>query len=154
MRVAFALQQNAILVGAMIVLLRSTLVPFFLGECRVRYRSGFRETEVVVRRTPPCIKVEKLLLRECKASSKDDQPGSRLRNFWQCMQRIVDPQTLYYRPSALLSTEHWIMDYATLLNETIDKGKLFVDDLDFEVWRRQGDCWLAIYLWKMQHIMS
>jgi len=153
LRLAFALTQDVLLISAVLVLLRSTLVPFFLGECRLRFRQGFRETEIVIRRAPPCLKLGKLIANN---NGKGDKAERGVDSLWQTTLCLVNPQLLYYRPGALLSNDYWTLEYPTLLDayERLERGEISENDFDFSVWKREDAHWTACELWRLQEIMT
>ena len=160
MRLAFALTQDLIVLISFWILLRSTLIPFFYGECRLRSHHGFRETEVVIRRSPQSLRLEKLAAASQNSNIGDKHDLGMLARsidtFSRSAQRLVSPQLLYYRASALLSKDYWTLEYAALLDayRAVSDGEITEDIFEFSVWKQEHGRWTACELWRLQEIMT
>ena len=153
MRVAFALTQNILLVSAVVALLRSTIIPFFLGECRLRYLHGFQETELAIRRTPRSRSMDLRTLTKLSGDSKASKPkDSALVAVCYAAQILMNMKLVYYRPGALFSSNYWTPEYSAMLDayNRLGAGQLADVDFDFAVWKQQGGVWKVCELWKLQ----
>ncbi|RXW22149.1 hypothetical protein EST38_g3709 [Candolleomyces aberdarensis] len=159
-RLAFALTQNLIVLTAFWVLLRSTLIPFVYGECRLRYCHGFRETELVIRRSPRSLRLEKLT-----AVNENNNIGNKvdlgmisqsIDTFSRTAQRLISPQLLYCRAGALLSKDYWTLEYTALFDayKAVSDGEITEDVFEFSVWKQEHGRWTACELWRLQEIMT
>jgi hypothetical protein len=131
---------------AILVLLRSTTVPFFWGECRLRFRYGFRASELIIRKPPKAGSTLQSHLPE-------DQ---RLERHWRMATRAVNPKLLYSNGSALLSSEYWIMEYSAVFDamERIAVGDFDEESLEFAIWKQDKGTWNSCELWRMHEIMT
>jgi hypothetical protein len=160
MRLAFALTQDLIVIISFWVLLRSTLIPFFYGECRLRSRHGFRETEIVIRRSPRSLRLEKLTVANGNNDNGNKSDlgmiAKSIDTFSRTAQRLISPQLLYYRTSALLSKDYWTLEYAALLDacRAVSDGEITEDIFEFSVWKQEHGRWTACELWRLQEIMT
>ncbi|KAJ3524485.1 hypothetical protein NMY22_g10976 [Coprinellus aureogranulatus] len=143
MRLAFALTQNAVLALAFIAILRSTVVPFILGECRLRYLYGFRESEPIIRRSPRSFDLRNLVVVKGDKKASEPHPDARIA-LLNTAQHLVDPRLLYYRPGALLSNHYWTPEYSVMLHayKHLENGWLDELDFDFAVWKKEGGQWI------------
>ncbi|KAH9479558.1 hypothetical protein JR316_0008153 [Psilocybe cubensis] len=123
-----------IVASAIVVLIRSTLLPFFCGECRLRVAYGFRPSEIVIRRAP-------LLGKEYNRHT---------------IARAVNPALLYSNVSAMLSSDYWTLEYTIILDalNRISKGEFPEDVLEFSVWKQREQTWHVWELWKMHDLIS
>ncbi|KAF9005934.1 hypothetical protein BDQ17DRAFT_318100 [Cyathus striatus] len=146
LKLAICLSQDLLIIWAIYVLLRSTTVPFILGECRVRILYGFRPTEVVIRKPPPTMS------QPSKGLSNDQI----LERYWRIATHAINPCRLYSNPSAILSSDYWTLDYPIVLDtyKYIDCGEIQEEQLEFSIWKRDDDVWYACELWRMHEIMS
>ncbi|KAF6761648.1 hypothetical protein DFP72DRAFT_879238 [Ephemerocybe angulata] len=145
MRVAYALTQDILLASASLVLF----------QCRLRYRYGFRETEIILRRSPRSLNVEKLTTGGSNLQGSKSN-GTRLEALSKAATRLVNPQLLYSRPGAILSSDYWTLEYPALLDayDCVDNGKFSDVDFDFTLWKQKDGLWTACELWRVQEIMT
>lgn len=127
-------------------MIRSTLIPFFWGECRLRIRYGFQITEIVIRKLPG------LPSLSCRGMSENQ----RLENYWRVANHAINPRLLYSNLGAMLSNDYWVLEYAAILDayKTIERKQIEIDDLEFAIWRQEHGAWTACELWRMHEIMS
>jgi len=148
-RVSILLTQDFLIAAAAFVLARTTTVPFFLGECRLRLRNGFHPSEIVIRRPPVTGSSARL-----DATQKEDQ---RLERYWRMATRAVNPNLLYSSASALFSPEYWTVEYAAVFDalKSIARGDFSEEALEFAVWKQDGlGVWTCCELWRMHEIMN
>ncbi|KAF8159668.1 hypothetical protein B0H34DRAFT_796890 [Crassisporium funariophilum] len=145
-KLSFCLTQNMIIIAAILVLLRSTSMPFFLGECRFRICYGFRASEIVIRK-PPTTAVS---LNKCLP---EDQ---RLEGYWRMATRAVNPKLLYSSTSAVFSSEYWTMEYSAVFDamKRITEGHFEEEDMEFAIWKQDNGLWSSCELWRMHEIMT
>ncbi|KXN86590.1 hypothetical protein AN958_09894 [Leucoagaricus sp. SymC.cos] len=143
LRLTFIFTQGLLLLWAISVLLISTTFPFFLGECRLRWKYGFKPTEVVVRQSPP----------EESTRSSDHRTTKR---HWHAALRAIDPTLVYSNPVSILSRDFWVMEHTIILDiyASMESGRLNEDDLEFTIWKECDGLWLGLELWKLQSIVS
>lgn len=144
MRLTLSVTQGLLLLWAVCVLALSTSVPFFFGECRLRWKYGFKPTEVIVRRPPPP--------EPSQNTSDETAAGSR----WRASLRAINPALLYSNPGSILSDDFWVMDYAVILDiyASMERGELQEENLEFTAWKECGGVWTGWELWRLQSIMS
>lgn len=152
-RLAFALTQNFLLAAASVALLRSTIIPFFLGECRLRYLFGFRETEPLIRRAPRSLDLSNL----SNVNGGEKLPkvnANSITALHHSAKRLVDPSLLFYRPGALLSNYYWTPEYSAMLDayKCLGTGDVNELDFDFAVWKQEGETWSTCELWQLHGI--
>ena len=145
-RLGLCITQDLAIMLAILVLLRSTTVPFFWGECRFRFRYGFRASELIIRKPPKA----GLALQ---SHLPEDQ---RLERYWRMATRAVNPELLYSNSNALLSSEYWIMEYSAVFDamERISAGDFDEEALEFSVWKQDNGTWSSCELWRMHEIMT
>lgn len=154
-RLAFALTQNILLASAVVALLRSTIIPFFLGECRLRYLHGFQETELAIRRAPRSRSLDPRNLTNPSGDSKAPKStGSPLVALCYAAQNLVDMKLVYYRPGALFSSNYWTPEYSAMLDayNCLGAGQLAEVDFDFAVWKKGDGAWTVCELWQLQEM--
>ncbi|KAJ3566919.1 hypothetical protein NP233_g6695 [Leucocoprinus birnbaumii] len=144
LRLTLSITQGMLLLWTTAVLVFSTSIPFFFGECRMRWKYGFRSTEVIVRRSPP---------ESCQKTSQD---SANAQGHWRVSSRAINPTLLYSNPTSMLSGDFWVMEYSMILNiyASMAKGELNEEDLEFTAWKECGGVWSGLELWRLQSIMS
>ncbi|EDR14091.1 uncharacterized protein LACBIDRAFT_321876 [Laccaria bicolor S238N-H82] len=142
LRLGVCITKDLLISWAMIVMLSSTTVPFFLGECRLRFCYGFRIAEIVIRKPP--------------ASLHTRLSDQRIEKYWRIATRAVNPKLLYSRAGAMLSKDYWTLEYATVLDAytSIGKGEFNEEDLEFSIWKQENGVWNACELWRTHDIMT
>ncbi|PPQ67702.1 hypothetical protein CVT24_002758 [Panaeolus cyanescens] len=145
LKLAITLTKNLLLVTAALIVITSTSIPFFLGECRLRAIYGFRPSELVIRKPPKRTSLE--------ATTHEDQ---RLERYWRMASRAINPDMLYSNASAALSPCYWTVEYRAVLDAMlcIGKGSFELEDLEFSIWKQHGGKWSACELWRMHEIMN
>jgi len=146
-RLGLCITQDLAIMFAILVLLRSTTVPFFWGECRLRFHYGFRASELIIRKPPKA----GLALQ---SHLPEDQ---RLERYWRMATRAVNPKLLYSNSNALLSSEYWIVEYSAVFDamERIAVGDFDEEALEFAVWKQDnGGTWSSCELWRMHEILT
>jgi len=145
-RLGLCVTQDLAIMLAILVLLRSTTIPFFWGECRFRFYYGFRSSELIIRKLPKT----GLALQ---SHLPEDQ---RLERYWRMATRAVNPKLLYSNSNALLSSEYWIMEYSAVFDamERIAVGVFDEEALEFAVWKQDKGTWSSCELWRMHEIMT
>ncbi|TEB36631.1 hypothetical protein FA13DRAFT_1810281 [Coprinellus micaceus] len=154
-RLAFALTQNILLASAVVALLRSTIIPFFLGECRLRYLYGFQEAELAIRRAPRSRSLDLRNITNLSGDSKAPKlTGSALVPLCYAAQNLVDMKLVYYRPGALFSSNYWTPEYSAMLDayNCLGAGQLAEVDFDFAVWKQADGAWTVCELWRLQEM--
>jgi len=143
-RLAICITQDVLIGSAIMVLIRSTTIPFFLGECRLRILYGFRPSEVVIRK-PPIIPT--------MLNNTEDQ---RMERYWRIATRAVNPDLLYSNASAILSPEYWTVEYSAVFDaiRRIADGEFEEDALEFAIWKQNNGIWNVCELWRMHEIMT
>ncbi|TFK40012.1 hypothetical protein BDQ12DRAFT_681609 [Crucibulum laeve] len=143
---SLCITQDLLIFWAILILLRSTSVPFFFGECRLRILYGFRPTEIVIRKPPSSTSLP----------SKNLSEDQRLERYWRLATRAVNPRLLYSNPGAILSSNYWVLEYSTVLDtyKCLEKGEFQVEDLEFSFWKQEGRSWSVCELWRMHEIMN
>jgi len=146
-RLAICITQNVIIASAIGVLVRSTTIPFFFGECRLRTLYGFQASEIVIRK-PPTIS---LALNSNTAT--EDQ---HMERYWRIATRAVNPKLLYSNASAMLSSEYWTVEYRAVLDvlKRIAADEFKAEDLEFAIWKQDNEIWNTCELWRMHEIMN
>jgi hypothetical protein len=136
LRSTFSITQGLVLFWATSVLYLTTFAPFFLGECRLRCKHGFRSTELVIRRAPP----------ESLAS----------QNHWRACLRAINPALLYTNPASILAADFWVLEHLVIMDiyAAISAGQVNEEDLEFTVWREHDGIWSGLELWRLHHIVS
>jgi len=145
-RLALCVTQDLAIMFSILVLLRSTTVPFFWGECRFRFHYGFRASELIIRKPPKA----GLALQ---SHLPEDQ---RLERYWRMATHAVNPKLLYSNINALLSSEYWIMEYSAVFDamERIAVGEFDEEALEFAVWKQDKGTWSSCELWRMHEILT
>jgi hypothetical protein len=145
-RLGLCVTQDLVIMFAIIVLLRSTTLPFFWGECRFRFHYGFRASELIIRKPPKA----GLTLQ---SHLPEDQ---RLERYWRMATRAVNPELLYSNSKALLSSEYWIMEYSVVFDamERIAVGDFDEEVFEFAIWKQDKGTWNSCELWRMHEIMT
>ena len=146
-RLAVCITQNLIIASSIIVLVRSTTIPFFFGECRLRILYGFQASEIVIRKPPT------MSLKLNNSSTTEDQ---RMEKYWRIATRAVNPELLYSNASAMLSSEYWTVEYHAVFDalRRIAAGEFEEEDLEFAIWKQDNKIWNACELWRMHEIMN
>jgi len=144
-RLGLCVTQDLAIMLAILVLLRSTTVPFFWGECRFRFHYGFRASELIIRKPPKGLAFKNHL--------PEDQ---RLERYWRMAIHAVNPNLLYSNSNALLSSEYWIVEYSAVFDamERIAGGDFDEEALEFAVWKQDKGTWSSCELWRMHEIMT
>lgn len=142
LNVTLSITQGLLLLWAILVLLATTFVPFLLGECRLRWRYGFRPTEVIIRRSPP----------ESPSTASSEPPERR----WRASLRAIDPTLLYSNPASILASDFWVMEHAIIMDvyAGMEKGEISEEDLEFTAWRECGGVWTGLELWRLHSVAS
>ena len=145
-RLSLCVTQDLVVMLAILVLLRSTTVPFFWGECRFRFRYGFRTSELIIRKPP---KVELAF----KSHLPEDQ---RLERYWRMATHAVNPRLFYSNCHALLSSDYWVVEYSAVFDamERIAVGEFDEEALEFAIWKQDKGTWSSCELWRMHEIMT
>jgi hypothetical protein len=150
------LTQNALVFSAVAVLARSTIVPFFLGECRLRVCYSFRATEIIIQRPA----ASALMLPQSQ-SQGDKEKGYYEHHaeyqYWRMALHAIHPSRCYAAASALLSPEYWMQEYDVVFDalRSIAAGEFEEDALEFSIWKQDaGRVWNVCELWRMHEIMS
>lgn len=145
-KLAFCITQDILIGSAIVVLIRSTTIPFFFGECRLRILYGFRPSEIIIRK-PPTIP---LMLN---SNVSEDQ---RLERFWRIATRAVNPELLYSNTSAILSSDYWTLEYRAVFDaiRRIEDGQFAEEALEFSIWKQDHGIWNVCELWRMHEIMT
>jgi hypothetical protein len=145
-RLALCVTQDLAIMLAILVLLRSTTVPFFWGECRFRLHYGFRASELIIRKPPKA----GLALQ---SHLPEDQ---RLERYWRMATHAVNPKLLYSNINALLSSEYWIMEYSAVFDamDRIAAGDFDEEALEFAIWKQDNGTWSSYELWRMHEILT
>ncbi|KAF9453559.1 hypothetical protein P691DRAFT_800185 [Macrolepiota fuliginosa MF-IS2] len=143
LRLTLSITQGILLLWAISVLLFTTSTPFFLGECRLRLKYGFRSTEIIIRRSPS----------ESLSAPASHEP-SELR--WRASLRAVDPTLLYSNPASILASDFWVMEHAIIMDVYADmeKNKINEEDLEFTAWRECDGVWTGLELWRLHSVAS
>ena len=143
-RLGLCVTQDLAIMLAILVLLRSTTVPFFWGECRFRFHYGFRASELIIRKPPKVLAL--------KSHLSEDQ---RLERYWRMAIHAVNPNLLYSNSNALLSSEYWIVEYSAIFDamERIAIGDFDEEALEFAIWKQNKGTWTSCELWRMHEIM-
>jgi hypothetical protein len=137
LRWTFRITQGFVLFWAISVLYLTTFAPFFLGECRLRYKYGFRHTELVIRRAPP----------ESRAPS---------HHLCQAALRAINPALLYSNPASILAPDFWVLEHLVIMDiyAAMTAGQVNEEDLEFTLWREHDGIWSGLELWRLHHIVS
>lgn len=130
--------------AALYKLLLPITLPFFLGECRVRLRYGFRSTELVIRTPTGARNVPNRTL------SDEERLGE-----WLSTKRAMDPDFVYHNPGALTSIDFWELTYDAILDayDQVDKGEIDESQLDLGMWREEDGVW-GVWAWRVSDKMS
>ncbi|KIM44925.1 hypothetical protein M413DRAFT_366511 [Hebeloma cylindrosporum] len=146
-RLAICITQNLIIISSIIILVRSTTIPFFFGECRLRIFYGFQTSEIVIRKPPT------MSLKLNNSNTTEDQ---RMEKYWRIATRAVNPELLYSNASAMLSSEYWTVEYRAVFDalSRIAAGEFQEEDLEFAIWKQDSKIWNACELWRMHEIMN
>lgn len=145
--------QNMVIACAILVLLRSTSIPFFFGECRLRLVYGFRLSELIIRRSPLPTPTPSGFTHKGFHSSESQY----MEHQWRVAIRAINPRLLYSTTSAMLSPDYWTLEYSVIFDalHRITAGEIQEEDLEFTVWKQAPDnLWCACELWRMPEIMS
>jgi hypothetical protein len=137
--------QNIVIAAAISILLRSTTIPFFFGECRLRLLHGFRPSEVVIRKSPA-------ISRQTHVT--DEQ---HMEHYWRASTHAINPRLLYSSASAMLSSDYWTVEYSAVLDalRRISAGEIDEEDLEFAIWKQDSEnVWSVYELWRMHEIMT
>ncbi|KJA23595.1 hypothetical protein HYPSUDRAFT_54301 [Hypholoma sublateritium FD-334 SS-4] len=147
--------QNMIIACAILVLLRSTSIPFFFGECRLRLVYGFRSSELIIRRSPPPTPTPTPSGFTGKGFYSSE--NQHMEHQWRAAIRAINPRLLYSTTSAMLSPDYWTLEYSAVFDamRRIAAGEIREEDLEFSIWKQTPDnMWCACELWRMHEIMS
>ena len=146
-RLTICITQNLIIASSIIVLVRSTTIPFFFGECRLRIFYGFQASEIVIRKPPT------MSLKLNNSNTTEDQ---RMEKYWRIATRAVNPELLYSNASAMLSSEYWTVEYRAVFDalRSIAAGEFQEEDLEFAIWKQDNNTWNVCELWRMHEIMN
>lgn len=145
--------QNITVAAAITILLRSTSVPFFFGECRLRLLYGFRPSELIIRRSPPHTSFGGF--NQCRKDGLSE--AQHVEHQWRTAIRAINPRLLYSTASAMLSSDYWTLEYNAVLDalRRVSAGEINEEDLEFSAWKQGHDnAWTACELWRMHEIMS
>jgi len=145
-KLTICITQNILISSAIIVLIRSTTIPFVFGECRLRILYGFQPSEIVIRK-PPTIP---LMLN---SNASEDQ---RMERYWRIATRAVNPELLYSNASAMLSSDYWTVEYRAVFDamRRIADGEFNEEALEFAIWKKDSEIWNVCELWRMHEIMT
>ncbi|KAF9525139.1 hypothetical protein CPB83DRAFT_860067 [Crepidotus variabilis] len=150
-RLAVLVTEDVLLFAAILVILRSTTVPFFFGECRLRFQHGFQASEIVIRR-PPTTASSSL-----PSNNKTVGEDQRMERSWRMAIHAINPQLLYSSAGAILSSDYWTMEYTAVFDalQCIAAGEFSDEDLEFAVFRKDNTngIWSVCELWRMHEIM-
>ncbi|KAF8963436.1 hypothetical protein BDZ97DRAFT_2075900 [Flammula alnicola] len=144
--------QSTVIASAIIILLRSTTIPFFFGECRLRIMYGFRPSEVIIRKPPA--PTSTLNNNDRKSHSTEDQC---MEQYWRTAIRAINPKFLYSNTSAILSLEYWTVEYSAVFDalRSISAGEIDEESLEFSIWKQNSEgVWTVCELWRMHEIMT
>ncbi|KAF5316447.1 hypothetical protein D9619_006690 [Psilocybe cf. subviscida] len=152
------LTQNALVLSAVAILARSSVVPFFLGECRLRVCYGFRATEIIIQRPA----ASAMMLPQSQSQGEKEK-GYASHNYdaeyqyWRMALHAIHPSRCYAAASALLSPEYWMQEYEVVFDalRSIAAGEFEEDGLEFAIWKQDAKrVWNVCELWRMHEIMS
>jgi len=146
LRLAVLVTQDVLITAAIFVLIRSTIIPFFFFECRLRVFYGFRASEIVIRKPPACPSM----------LNRNVPEEQRMERSWRMATRAVNPELLYSNAGAMLSADYWTMEYVAVFDalRSIAAGEFAEEDLEFAVWKQDKGVWNVCELWRMHEIMS
>jgi hypothetical protein len=144
---AICLTQNLVIVSAVIVLVHSTTIPFFLGECRLRILYGFQASEILIRKPP---------IMSLKLNNNNATEDQRMEKYWRIATRAFNPELLYSNVNAMLSSEYWTVEYHVVFDalKRIAAGEFEEEDFEFSIWKQDNEIWNACELWRMHEIMT
>ncbi|XP_006461975.1 hypothetical protein AGABI2DRAFT_223067 [Agaricus bisporus var. bisporus H97] len=140
LRMTFSITQGLVLFWAISILCLTTLAPFFFGECLLRWRYGFKRTEVILRRAP----------RESLAIPES------LEKHWRLSLRAINPALLYTNPASILAADFWVLEHLVIMDiyAAMSAGQVNEEDLEFTFWREHDGVWSGLELWRLHHIVS
>ncbi|PPQ65467.1 hypothetical protein CVT26_000107 [Gymnopilus dilepis] len=147
MKLASCITQDVLIASAIFVLVRSTIIPFFFDECRLRILYGFRPSEIVIRRPPSIMPL---------TSNKEVSEDQRLERYWRVATRAVNPELLYSNASAILSSDYWTLEYRAIFDamRCLEEDQFKEEDLEFSIWKQEDGVWSVCELWRMHEIMT
>ncbi|TFK25292.1 hypothetical protein FA15DRAFT_590723, partial [Coprinopsis marcescibilis] len=157
LRIVFILTQDVVLGWASFIVLRSTIIPFFIQECRYRAFFGFQKDELLIRKTPLDLRPSSVFAEVSSRKPVNDQSEEDVFDSWRnAITHAIDPCRLYFRPGLMFSDDYWTPDYAATFEaaRSIQIGELSMDDFDLSVWERSGasdslsGMWNVVELWR------
>ena len=149
--------QNMVIACAILVLFRSTSIPFFFGECRLRLVDGFRSSELIIRRSPPPTPTPTLAPSSFTRKSFYSSENEHMEHQWRAAIRAINPRLLYSTTSAMLSPDYWTLEYSAVFDalRRIASGEIQEEDFEFSIWKQSPDnVWCSCELWRIHEIMS
>ncbi|PFH51904.1 hypothetical protein AMATHDRAFT_84823 [Amanita thiersii Skay4041] len=139
-RTSMRLTQNILIAWAIFIVLTSTVLPFFLGECRLRLKYGFRPTEINISRL---------------AQKKAPVTYSLNSRYWRTlMLRNINPRFAFYNLGSFLSEHFWMLDYGTIVEayQLIATNKADESQFEFALWYQHHDVWTSYKAWAMHNL--
>lgn len=138
---ALCVTQDLIIAWAVYSILVTTTVPFLLCECRLRLRSGFRPTEVVLRR-PPVLPVR----------LSDEERAQLYARF---VARSMDPHVVYASFWSFLTSELWVSEHRAVMeaHDMIDKGEIDEGILESALLKQENGAWSICEISKMDSMV-
>jgi len=137
--------QDILFILSLYVIIQSTTIPFFSGECLLRIRYGFRPSEIIIRKLP-----------NTSMFNANTSENQRIRRYWHMAVHAINPRHLYLNASALLSSEYWTIEYSTVFDalQCISLNEFAEEDLEFAVWKQDNGIWSVYELWRMHNILT
>ncbi|EAU90531.2 hypothetical protein CC1G_00915 [Coprinopsis cinerea okayama7 len=137
--------QRILVLSAIAVLVRSTLAPFFLGECLLRIKYHFRDSEIIIRRLP----------RGLMGAGGHDEHD--LQSLCTNAARSVDPALLYSNLRSFFSRDYWTMEYGAVMDaySSISVGEFTEEDFEFSILKRDDSGhWNVYELWRIHGVAT
>lgn len=143
LRLTLSITQGLLLFWVISILFLTTCAPFFFGECRLRWKYGFKPTEVIIRRSPP----------ESLTAHRSNELSTK---HWHASLRAINPTLLYTNPASTLATDFWVLEYAIIMDvyAGMSEGQINEEDLEFTAWKEYSGVWTGLELWRLHSIVS
>ncbi|KAF9466051.1 hypothetical protein BDZ94DRAFT_1319703 [Collybia nuda] len=138
---ALCVTQDLIIAWAIYSILITTTIPFFMRECRLRLRCGFRPTEVVFRK-PPVL----------STNLSDEERAELYRRF---VTRSMDPHLIYASFWSFLTSELWVSEHLAIMeaHDLIDKGDIDEGSLESALLRQENGTWSICEICKTDNMV-
>ena len=130
--IACFIAQDVVVIWAIYSIFITTTIPFFLGECRIRLRWGFRPVEVIfIRALPSEMSIDSLACRDLHMNHYRRLATGPLKS------------RLYTNLWSFITSDSWVLVDSAVIEayDLIDNGEIDETLLESTVWWQENGAW-------------